>query len=45
MKNKELRNSNGIAICDSIIMSVKKKRLNFSSMRLCCDDKDVLLDV
>lgn len=29
MKNKHLKNSNGIAICDSIIMSVKKKRPNF----------------
>ncbi|MDO4864320.1 MAG: transglutaminase-like domain-containing protein [Ruminococcus sp.] len=29
MKNKNIKNSNGIAICDSIIMSVKKKRPNF----------------
>ena len=29
MKHKKLKNSNGITISDSIIMSVKKKRPNF----------------
>lgn len=32
MKKKVLKNSNGIVICDSIIMSVKRKRLNLRSL-------------
>ena len=32
MKNKLLNDSNGIVICDSIIMSVKKKRHNFRAV-------------
>ena len=32
MKNNYSKNSNGISICDSIIMSVKKKRPNFRAI-------------
>lgn len=32
MKHKNQKNSNGIAICDSIIMSVKRKRPNFRTI-------------
>lgn len=32
MKKKVLKNSNGIVICDSIIMSVKRKRLNLRNL-------------